>query len=189
MQARRPSSVRKTTVVRVGNSVIASAGLATSDDDATERAFEAAVAPEIRRLYSLALSILDDAGEAEDAVQETLLKAWRVWDLLSRMDRQAAWLTRVCVNHCISRRRMLRSRGFPLPGLIDRASPSTSSGDDAQRIDMDRAYRQLSRNSAPRSPSTTATGIPWTSAPFSWDAARGPCERTWNAGSRSYERS
>jgi RNA polymerase sigma-70 factor (ECF subfamily) len=125
--------------------VIASAGLATSDDDATERAFEAAVAPEIRRLYSLALSILDDAGEAEDAVQETLLKAWRVWDSLSRMDRQAAWLTRVCVNHCISRRRMLRSRGFPLPGLIDRASPSTSPGDDAQRIDMDRAYRRLSR--------------------------------------------
>jgi RNA polymerase sigma factor (sigma-70 family) len=137
--------VRKRKVVRVGNSVIASAGLVTSDDGTPDRAFEAVVVADVRRLFALALSILDDRGEAEDAVQETLLKAWRAWDSLSRMDRQAAWLTRVCVNHCISRRRMLRSRGFPLPGLINRASPSTSSGDDAQRIDMDRAYRRLSR--------------------------------------------
>jgi RNA polymerase sigma-70 factor, ECF subfamily len=129
--------------VRVGNSVIASAGLVTSGDDAPERAFEAVVATDVRRLYSLALSILDDPGEAEDAVQETLLKAWRAWDSLSQMDRQASWLTRVCVNYCISRRRMLRSRGWPLPGLIDRASPP-SVGQDAERVDMDRAYRRLS---------------------------------------------
>jgi RNA polymerase sigma factor (sigma-70 family) len=125
--------------------VIASAGMATSDDDATERAFETVVTADVRRLYSLALSILDDAGEAEDAVQETLLKAWRAWDALSQMDRQAAWLTRVCVNHCISRRRMLRSRGLPLPGLIDRAGASTGGGHDAERMDMDRAYRRLSK--------------------------------------------
>lgn len=124
--------------------MIASAGLVTSDDDAPERAFETVVVADIRRLYSLALSILDDRGEAEDAVQETLFKAWRAWDTLSQMDRQAAWLTRVCVNHCISRRRMLRSRGWPLPGLIDRAAPPTGGGSDAERIDMDRAYRRLS---------------------------------------------
>jgi RNA polymerase sigma factor (sigma-70 family) len=130
--------------VRVGNSVITSAGLATSGDDAADRAFEAVVTADVRRLYSLALSILDDAGEAEDAVQETLLKAWRAWDSLSHMDRPAAWLTRVCVNHCISRRRMLRSRGWPLPALIDRAGPTSAGGHDAERIDMDRAYRRLS---------------------------------------------
>jgi RNA polymerase sigma factor (sigma-70 family) len=125
--------------------VIASAGRAASRDDAPERAFEAVVTADVRRLYSLAFSILDDAGEAEDAVQETLLKAWRAWDSLSQMDRQAAWLTRVCVNHCISQRRMLRSRGLPLPGLIDRAGPSPGGGHDAERIDMDRAYGRLSK--------------------------------------------
>jgi RNA polymerase sigma factor (sigma-70 family) len=124
--------------------VIASAGLVTSGDDAPERAFEKFVTADVRRLFGLALSILDDRGEAEDAVQETLLKAWRAWDSLSRMDRQAAWLTRVCVNHCISRRRMLRSRGLPMPGLLDRAGASPSGGSDAERIDMDRAYRRLS---------------------------------------------
>jgi RNA polymerase sigma factor (sigma-70 family) len=124
--------------------VIASAGMATAGDDAPERAFEAAVTPDVRRLYSLALSILDDAGEAEDAVQETLLKAWRAWDSLAQMDRPAAWLTRVCVNHCISRRRMLRARGWPMLGLIDRAGPPSGGSRDAERIDMDRAYRRLS---------------------------------------------
>jgi RNA polymerase sigma factor (sigma-70 family) len=130
--------------VRVGKSVIASAGLTASDDGAAERAFEALVTADVKRLYSLARSILDDPGEAEDAVQETLLKAWRAWNSLSQMDRQAAWLTRVCVNHCISRRRMLRSRGLPLPGLLDRAGVTTGGGHDAERLDMDRAYRRLS---------------------------------------------
>jgi hypothetical protein len=75
----RHRRVRKRKDERVENSVIASAGLATSGDDAPERAFEAVVTADVRRLYSLAPSILDDAGEAEDAVQETLLKAWRAW--------------------------------------------------------------------------------------------------------------
>jgi RNA polymerase sigma factor (sigma-70 family) len=123
--------------------VIASAGLVTPGD-APDRAFEAAVVADVGRLYSLALSILDDRGEAEDAVQETLLKAWRSWDSLSQMDRQAAWLTRVCVNHCISRRRMLRSRGWPWPRLLDRAGPPPGGGRDAEGVDMDRAYQRLS---------------------------------------------
>ena len=76
--------VRKRNVGSVRNSVIASARLVTSGgDDAPERAFEAIVAAHVRRLYSLALPILDDAGEAEDAVQETLLKAWRARDSVS----------------------------------------------------------------------------------------------------------
>lgn len=140
----RHRRVRKRKDERVENSVIASAGLATSGDDAPERAFEAVVTADVRRLYSLAPSILDDAGEAEDAVQETLLKAWRAWDAVALMDRPAAWLTRVCVNHCISRRRMLKSRGWPLSRLVDRAGSSPSGERDAERVDMDRAYRRLS---------------------------------------------
>ena len=136
--------VRKVKVVRVRNSVITSVGPVISGDDAPERSFEAVVMADVRRLYSLAFSIVDDAGEAEDAVQETMLRAWRAWDSLARMDRQAAWLTRVCVNYCISRRRMLRSRGWPFLGLLDRAGPSLGGAHDAERIDMDRAYRRLS---------------------------------------------
>ena len=124
--------------------VIAAAGVVQSGEASPERTFEAIVVPDARRLYSLALSILRDEGEAEDAVQETLLKAWRSWNSVSAMDRPAAWLTRVCVNHCISRRRHLRSRGWPPLALIEDAVSRGDANTAAEFVDMDRAYRRLS---------------------------------------------
>jgi RNA polymerase sigma factor (sigma-70 family) len=124
--------------------VIAVTGVVQSGEAAPERAFEAIAVPDARRLYLLALSILRDEGEAEDAVQETLLKAWRSWNSVSAMDRPAAWLTRVCVNHCISRRRHLHSRGWPPLALIEDAVSRSDSSADADFVDIDRAYRQLS---------------------------------------------
>jgi RNA polymerase sigma factor (sigma-70 family) len=124
--------------------VIATAGVAPASDAHDERAFEATVGADSRRLYSLALSILRDTGEAEDAVQETLLKAWRSWDSVSQMEHPAAWLTRVCVNHCISRRRLLRSRGWPPLDLNEGTASATSGAGSADLMDMDRAYRRLS---------------------------------------------
>ena len=124
--------------------VIAAAGVVQAGDPAPDRTFEAIAVPDARRLYSLALSILRDEGEAEDAVQETLLKAWRSWNSVSAMDRPASWLTRVCVNHCISRRRHLRSRGWPPLALIEDAVSRGDPDAAADFVDIDRAYRQLS---------------------------------------------
>jgi RNA polymerase sigma factor (sigma-70 family) len=124
--------------------VTLSATSAMARDAQSTRTFDSVVVQDARRLYSLALLILRDAGEAEDAVQETQLKAWRSWESLSRTDRPAAWLTRVCVNHCISRRRHLRSRGWP-PIELNEDSPSFGDPTgSADIIDVDRAYRQLS---------------------------------------------
>jgi RNA polymerase sigma-70 factor, ECF subfamily len=124
--------------------VIASATVIPAGESLPDRTFDAVVVQDARRLYSLALSILRDPGEAEDAVQETQLKAWRSWGSVSRMDRPDAWLTRVCVNHCISRRRHLRSRGWPPLALDDEASPAGGPEVGADLVDVDRAYRRLS---------------------------------------------
>jgi RNA polymerase sigma factor (sigma-70 family) len=124
--------------------VIAAAGVVQSGEASPDRTFEAIAVPDARRLYSLALSILRDEGEAEDAVQEALLKAWRSWNSVSGMDRPASWLTRVCVNHCISRRRHLRSRGWPPLALIEDAGSRGDANTAAEFVDMDRAYRRLS---------------------------------------------
>ncbi|MFI5284708.1 MAG: RNA polymerase sigma factor [Candidatus Dormibacteria bacterium] len=125
-------------------SVIAAASAVPVGEMVPERSFEAVAVPDARRLYSLALSILRDEGEAEDAVQETLLKAWRSWGSVARMERPASWLTRVCVNHCISRRRHLRMRGWPPLALIEDSVSGGDPGAAANVIDIDRAYRRLS---------------------------------------------
>jgi len=124
--------------------VIAAANAVPGGEALPDATFEAVAVPDARRLYSLALSILRDEGEAEDAVQETLLKAWRSWESVARMERPAAWLTRVCVNHCISRRRHLRLRGWPPLAPIEGAVPGGGQVAPADVVDIDRAYRRLS---------------------------------------------
>ncbi len=107
-----------------------------------EAAFGQLVARETGRLYRAALAILDDRGDAEDAVQETMLAAWRQWPLLDGLANPAAWLTRVCVNHAISRQRR-RRRSILWHGAAASAQPEPSGG-YAQLLDLQRAYRRLS---------------------------------------------
>ena len=136
--------VRKPGAERVWNGVLALPSLSPASGDTTDRRYESIVGAETRRLYSLALSILADSGEAEDAVQETLLKAWRSWGAVSGMDRPDSWLTRVCVNYCLNRRRLLRSRGWPHLGLTEDAESPSAGGSRAEGLDISRAYRRLS---------------------------------------------
>lgn len=108
-----------------------------------EAAFDAAVRRESQRLWVLALSILRDQGEAEDAVQETLTKGWMSRRSLD-FSTAGPWFTRVCVNHCISRGRRLRAGGW---GQREGSSePVTAAEGDirADVVDMARAYRSLS---------------------------------------------
>ena len=124
--------------------MISSAVNVSVSDTAGEQAFDVTVGSDTGRLFTLALSILRDEGEAQDAVQETLVRAWRSWDSLSRTDHVSRWLTRVCVNYCISRRRYLRSRGWPQLQVSELTRSRGDASSSAQNVDMDRAYRRLS---------------------------------------------
>lgn len=60
--------------------------------------FRDLAARELPRLYGLARRLVGD--EAEDAVQECLLRAYRSFDSLERAEAGRAWLTRILVNTC-----------------------------------------------------------------------------------------
>lgn len=97
------------------------------------------------RLYSVAYRILRDAGRAEDAVQQTLLIAWRELPGLRDDGRLEAWLYRLLVNACYAEVRHVR-RWQPGLRLV---SIEASSEDDAQlgvarRDELERAFRRLS---------------------------------------------
>ena len=56
-----------------------------------------------QQLFRLALSILDDSGEAEDATQEALLAALRALDSFHGASSLKTWLFSITVNICRSR--------------------------------------------------------------------------------------
>src|SRR5512142_1597288 len=56
-----------------------------------------------RDVYRLALSILDDAPEADDATQETLLAALRALDSFHGASSLRTWLYSITVNVCRTR--------------------------------------------------------------------------------------
>ena len=110
----------------------------------TDASFDVVVMREKRRLFAIALSILRDSGEAEDAVQETLVKAWKAWDTLRDREKPSAWLTRVCVNHCISKRRGLLSRGWMWRKELSENTEAPGGLMKAELVDFDRVYKRLS---------------------------------------------
>lgn len=75
-----------------------------------------------RRLYNLAYRLLRDHQEAEDALQEAMLKVYQHAASFEPKAPVAAWLARITANHCLNR---LRGR-VPLESLDDEGAPLTS---------------------------------------------------------------
>ena len=114
--------------------------MALQDPARDAAGFEAAVLAEGGRLFAVAYSVLRDAQEAEDAVQETMELAWRSWDSLRDPSKRGAWLRQICVRRALRSRRRL----FPRLWLAEtdhvHGAPPTDPDPD-----LDRGYRRLSR--------------------------------------------
>jgi len=80
--------------------------------------------------YRLAGYLLGDAAEAQDAVQDALIKAWQSWSSLREPDRFGQWFERIVVNVC--RDRMRRHRTLRMVEL-----------DAAGEVESDDAFRQM----------------------------------------------
>ena len=107
-------------------------------------AFCALAARDLAQLTGAARLILHDAGWAEDAVQDALIRAWRDLPALRDPDRYGAWLHRLLVRSCQDQLRRHRRdrRDEALTWRHDRPSPETRSGFD-DRDELERGLRRL----------------------------------------------
>lgn len=107
-------------------------------------AFTMIVDPQIDRFYGLAGLILRDRSQAEDAVQDALLRAWRDLPGLRDLDRFDAWMRRLVVNACRDeRRRQQRRRGLVSLGPEHDRAVGAETDALATRDQVERAFRHL----------------------------------------------
>lgn len=85
-----------------------------------------------QRLFRAARAILQNDADAEDAVQQTYLNAYRYLDQFEGRARFSTWLTRIAVYEALSRRR--RARDKPLESGDDEQSDrAVSTAPDPER--------------------------------------------------------
>lgn len=123
----------------------------TADLDGT---FEALVLAHQDRLYSIALRILGDPGDAEEAAQDAFVRAYRALAAYDssriRELRLRPWLATIVLNLCRSRRsrgsnvRSTLSLDLPLPvGSEPRSASSTGPAAIAERQAGEQAWAKL----------------------------------------------
>lgn len=98
-----------------------------------EQAFAKLLQRHQDRVYRLALRLLRQTQEAEDAAQEVFLKAYQNAGRFTPTSTVAAWLNRITANHCLN---LLRSRNVKKEvSWEDMSSPSGSKEDFAVLAD------------------------------------------------------
>src|ERR1700737_339278 len=106
-----------------------------------ERAFDELIGPLVDPGYRLAVSMLGDRQEAEDAVQEATIKAWRNLHQLKDAGVARSWFFTIVANQCRSVR---RGRWWSVVKLAApeqaRSGPEDETG---QRTALERPMRSL----------------------------------------------
>jgi RNA polymerase sigma-70 factor (ECF subfamily) len=108
-------------------------------------AFDALATGSYHRLYGIARRILRDEYAAQDAVQDTLIRAWR--DLRGLRDRSRfdAWIHRLLVHACADQARRERRHRAEIADLsVDRPAPGDDVRTVADRDELERAFLKLS---------------------------------------------
>lgn len=109
-----------------------------AEDSATELAtrFEHEVLPLLGRLYGAAIRLTGNRHDAEDLVQETMLRAYSGFHTFSPGTNSSAWLYRIMHNTWINQHRARQRRPAEVP--IDRiaAREAVHAGDSLQSAEL-----------------------------------------------------
>lgn len=106
------------------------------------RSFEAAVKDELPTLYRVAKRLVHNSEEAEDLVQQCLIKAYRGWDRFDGAHLRS-WLIRILRNECASARRTLAAQTPDLPLEESTATEAPFWDEVTWRIDAEHVLREL----------------------------------------------
>jgi len=101
-----------------------------------EAAFEAIMRRHNRLLFRTARSILKSDVEAEDALQEAYLKAWRALGSFRSDARLSTWLVRIVANEALGRLRRRDAQVIPLDVVMNSLEPGVQAsliGDPMQQ--------------------------------------------------------
>jgi RNA polymerase sigma-70 factor (ECF subfamily) len=128
---------------------------------AERRLFEEEARPHLDALYSTALRLTRSRADAEDLVQDTLVRAYRFFDQFEAGTNFKAWLLRIQMNAFVNRyRRAVRERqvfdgAMAAPvgeGVVSRATmrgltdPVGSAQQQLIAQEINRAFAELSEN-------------------------------------------
>jgi len=97
----------------------------------------------ISQLTPVAWLILRDPEQAQDAVQNALVRVWRDLPTLRDPDRFDAWARRLVVRSCIDEARRLRRHRFDV--RIDAIAPPTVADGSAAVVDRDQLERAFAK--------------------------------------------
>ncbi len=106
-------------------------------------AFATLAAGSIGRLFNIAQLMLRDRDQADDAVQETLVLAWRDLKGLRDPDGFDAWLHRVLVRAVYREAKRERRRSPRMVQVREIATTPDATADVEDRDAIDRAFRRL----------------------------------------------
>ncbi|MCX4582387.1 RNA polymerase subunit sigma-70 [Streptomyces sp. NBC_01481] len=98
-----------------------------------EDAFKALVGPYLRELHVHCYRMLGSVQDAEDVMQEVLLRAWRHMDAFEGRSSVRGWLYRIATNRCLTS----RSRARTWPPLEQPQGPPLSNADDVEVVALE----------------------------------------------------